>query len=406
MMNKKKLIMVSVVCGALLVPLVAFAFNSRTTPSVQGAVPQPVSLGLAILQRTGLSREAYLEAAVNIMTGVFAPNGFIPYPGQDVSEADSFFDVFVTDANATVVELDRLIRDTIIAPEALDVALRLHDILVDSLNAIIDDSTCSIETEPYPGPKILHPYETIIMFSNITSIPYVGEPEIDIKVDIKAAIETQGWGVETLEDMLHRHYRIIAWRDNDKDGYLGVSDEIMVQCAYEYEYEYWATIKEDIAAIFEPGEPMTIKLYCSPKQPVIFTYQIEDIPKIGGIPPKYAHAPIIVVYQIPIRCLNWPGFDTQVRQPEVDEKEGVVTKRWESFVVTQKVSGMALFRAWYRWPDPIHGPHWLCGAAWLPAEYICTTIVTPGMTPTVEIIEQTYAIPELGEFIWFFKKDP
>jgi len=406
MMNKKSLIVVSLMCSALLVSLGALAFNFRTTPSALGVVPQPVSLGLAILQRANLSREAYLEAAVNVMTNVFAPNGFIPYPGQNVSEADSFLDVFVTNANATVVELDRLIRDTIIAPEALDIALRLHDILADSLNAIINDSTKSIETEPPLLMRVKDPPE--LALSNITDIPYEGSWALGqpIKIDISGLI-----GREPFQDNKGFRYLVGAWRDNDRDGYLGVGDEIMVKrnvTAFAPVYAewlgaLWATIKEDIAAVFEPPEPVKIVLYCATDDPVVFDFK--EYVVYAGIPPKYTR-PIVVVYQIPIRCLNWPGFDPQVRQPEVDQKEGVVTKRWESFVVVQKVRGMKLFRAWYRWPDPIHGPLWLCGAAWLPAEYISTTIVTPGMTPTVEIIEQVYAIPELGEFIWFFKKDP
>lgn len=115
--------------------------------------PQPnQGKGLEILTRTGLTQEAYAAAAANVFSNVFPD--MVPAPGQGIPEADSFFDVFVTVAQATLMDLNMRITDVLvppIAPEAMEVALLLHDIMDDALESIREDST--IQEVPPPPPN-------------------------------------------------------------------------------------------------------------------------------------------------------------------------------------------------------------------------------------------------------------
>ncbi|MFQ6008122.1 MAG: hypothetical protein ACE5K8_04135, partial [Candidatus Zixiibacteriota bacterium] len=262
--------------------------------TIDGEVTQTVApqivfpKGLEILTRPRLTPGAYAAAAANVFSNVFPD--MVPGPGQGIPEADSFFDVFVTTATATLQELNSQIVLTETAPEAMEIALTLHDVMDDALNSIIEDST--IPEEPVPPP-------------NSTST--------------EGGAEIQG---------------------------------IYVPSNYKY----------------------------------------------------------IIIREIPLyRCPNWQGFPG-VRTPQVSQKEDVVTNRWQSYVIVQKVMGMKLFRIWRYWPNPWNGPYWVWGWRWLPAEWIKVITITPGVAgtvqPTISVTEQVYADPELADFRVFFMKDP
>jgi len=129
------------------------SFYIATNWSFKFVRSQPeIAKGLQILQTPGLPHEAYEAAASNIMVYLFPGDyGFVAFPGQ-YPEIDDEYSKWETNILTTTNDLNQLIAGGFIAPEALDVALRLHDLLYATAQTIFN-TIAVVPLTPLEPPK-------------------------------------------------------------------------------------------------------------------------------------------------------------------------------------------------------------------------------------------------------------